>query len=74
MKKFLNKILGIVALFLFVVMPAFSAELNVYPVPAVFINKNLDNSAFQKVFTQNRQNFKNEYLSQFNKYFSLSLS
>ena len=37
MKKFLNKILGIVALFLFVVMPAFSAELNVYPVPAVFI-------------------------------------
>lgn len=72
MKKFLNKILGIVALFLFVVMPAFSAELNVYPVPAVFINKNLDNSAFQKVFTQNRQNFTNEYLSQFNKYFSLS--
>ncbi|MCM1297796.1 MAG: hypothetical protein NC311_19840, partial [Muribaculaceae bacterium] len=34
-----------------------------------FINKNLDNSAFQKVFVQNRNNFTNKYLSQFNKYF-----
>src|SRR5574344_982376 len=48
---------------------AYANELNVYPIPAVFSSKNLDNTAFQKILTNNRTDFVKEYLTLFDKYF-----
>lgn len=44
-------------------------ELNVYPVPAVFTSKNIDNATFTKVLNDNRQEFINTYLQEFSRYF-----
>lgn len=44
-------------------------QLNVYPVPAVFTSKNVDNAIFSKVLNHNRQDFINMYLNEFDKYF-----
>ena len=46
-----------------------ASELNVYPVPAVFTSKNVDNAIFSKVLNHNRQEFINLYLQEFDKYF-----
>ena len=48
---------------------AFANELNVYPIPAVFTSKNINNSAFGKVLSENRSEFVREYLNLFDKYF-----
>ena len=50
-------------------IPAFANELNVYPIPAIFTSKNIENSAFKKVLSDNRSVFAKEYLTLFDKYF-----
>lgn len=50
-------------------IPIFANELNVYPIPAVFTSKNVENSAFKKVLFNNRSVFVKEYLTIFDKYF-----
>ena len=51
-------------------IPVFANELNVYPIPAVFTSKNIENSVFKKVLSDNRSAFAKEYLTLFDKYFS----
>ena len=48
---------------------SWAGDLNVYPVPAVFTSKNVDNAIFSKVLNHNRQEFINMYLQEFDKYF-----
>ncbi len=46
-----------------------ASELNVYPLPAVFSSQDIKNPAFQKVLSNNREDFVKYYLNQFNNYF-----
>ncbi len=46
-----------------------ATELNVYPVPAVFTSKNINDTDFLNVLEQNRALFTQKYLSEFEKYF-----
>lgn len=64
----IKKIILAIVVF-FTAIASYANELNVYPIPAVFSSKNLDNSVFQKVLTDNRQLFVKDYLTSFNKYF-----
>lgn len=65
MKK--NIIVAIAVFFTAIAVNA--SELNVYPIPAVFVSNNVNDSAFQKVLSNNRPTFVKEYLSLFDKYF-----
>ena len=59
---------------LFTAIASQASELNVYPVPAVFNGKQVDNAPFGKVLNNHRQEFINLYLKDFDKYFpNLSL-
>lgn len=66
MKKYI--ILAIVVFYS--TIASWASELNVYPVPAVFTSKNVENSAFYKNLIRNRQYFTQEYLRLFDKYFT----
>ena len=65
MKKYI--VLAIVVFFS--TIASWAAELNVYPIPAVFTSKNVEESVFYKVLIHNRQYFTQEYLRLFDKYF-----
>ena len=61
-------IISAIAVF-FTAIAAQSSELNVYPIPAVFTSKNINNPAFQNILSANRENFVNYYLKSFDNYF-----
>lgn len=65
----MKKIVIIVIAVLFTAITSQANELNVYPVPAVFTSKNVNNSVFNKVLTENRSYFISEYLAEFYKYY-----
>ena len=48
---------------------SYASELNVYPIPAVFTSKNVNNSAFQKTLNTHRKELVNDFLVTFDKYF-----
>ncbi len=48
---------------------SFASELNVYPIPAVFTSKNVNNSVFQKTLNTHRKELVNDFLVAFDKYF-----
>ena len=65
MKKFITFVLAV----FFTAGTALANQLNVYPVPAVFTSKNINDSAFGRVLSDYREEFVGEYLNLFNKYF-----
>ena len=48
---------------------SYASELNVYPIPAVFTSKNVNNSVFQKTLNTHRKELVNDFLVTFDKYF-----
>ncbi len=65
MKKLIIMTMAVI----FTAIAAHSQELNVYPIPAVFTSKNIDDKTFNKVLEKHRESFVNKYLNQFHKYF-----
>ena len=65
MKKYIILAMAV----LFTAIASQAEELNVYPVPAVFNGKQVDNAPFGKVLNNHRQEFINLYLKDFDKYF-----
>lgn len=65
MRKF---IILAIAVF-FTAIASYANELNVYPLPAVFTSKNINDSFFNDVLNKHRNDFVKEYLTQFEKYF-----
>ena len=59
----------LVAVVFFTAVTAWADELSVYPVPAVFVGKNVNDPLIKKLLGDSRQEFINSYISLFNKYF-----
>ncbi len=65
----MKKSLILLVAVLFTATIAQANELNVYPIPAVFVSKNIEDTAFNKVLNNNRVEFTKKYLALFDKYF-----
>ena len=65
----MKKIIILAIAVLSTAIASYSQELNVYPIPAVFTSKNINNELFQNVITTHRDDLVHEYLISFDKYF-----
>ena len=65
----MKKIISLAIAVLTTAIASQASELNVYPIPAVFTSKNVNDSAFQKVLSKHRGDFVKAYITQFDKYF-----
>ncbi len=65
----MKKIIILAIAVLSTAIASYSQDLNVYPIPAVFTSKNINNELFQDVITKHRDDFVHEYLILFDKYF-----
>ena len=65
----MNKLVTLAIAVFFSAIAANAIEFNVYPVPAVFTSKNINNTVFQEILSNHREDLIHDYLNQFDKYF-----